>query len=790
MKCMRRVMSSLVAVLMLTNVAFGWTVTVTNGVHYIERTGMLEDKPVYLRANKAAGATFVVEEGDITLNQYGNKGIYADFIMPSENVKINITTVPVNKPIIGDGLIPVNWNEENDEWVDTTESSWEWDYSDIAGEQAPDDPEGNGVGKWANARTADGSLYVWIPRFTYKIISGENETVKSWNSDLIDGNETTVGKIAIKLSNGTTDDLTDDYIAHPAFEFNGKQISGFWIAKHEASRNDATDTAQGSGTMAVSSPGVKSWTGLTVSDAFTAAYNVNRTLESHLIRNSEWGAVAYLTNAIGRTPYNNNHPNILTGYSGDVQNATASETTATYFNTNPGGARGSTTHNVHGVYDMAGGATEMVAAYFDGSENLTTVGSSLVNADAIYKDIYNGATTTGDALYETSGDSGTWDSGNAIMLANTTPFLTRGSAIGADGSLYAFEAVTGTASETIGFRVALISDEGTETEEDGPNPPVLAAGMVPLNWNGTEWVDTTEEQWIYNYKSVAALVSNGTNGDGTGQWANARLADGSIFVWIPRYSYKIISGKNKNVITWNSDEVNGTETELGEIDIRWSKGIEDVTTDGYIVHPAFNYAQYLGGDTSVTTNYDIDGNGTPLTDDYKLEGFWVAKYEASRSDAIVAGNERMLTVNTSTGLATSRLETSGDMVEVTTDSLEGYKFLSWTAEGVVILDPTQPTINFMMPDNDVVLTANFRKSSAGRVTVNFEPNGGILTQNSKSVEVGGHYGILPEPTKEGSVFGGWYADEGLTIPVTSTTTVSNTLEHSLYAAWTISGEGT
>ncbi|MBP3284546.1 MAG: InlB B-repeat-containing protein [Clostridia bacterium] len=801
MKCMKRVMSSLVALVMITNIAFGYTVTVSNGIYSIERTGMIDGKTVTVKANKTAGAEFEVKKGNITLNQAISGMPLADFTMPAEDVEIGIVTTPVNKPILGEGMVPVNWDKDAEDWVDTTEASWEWDYGNVASQESNGELDGYRVGKWANARTADGSMYVWIPRFSYKIISGEHQTVQSWNSDLIDGTEGTVGKIEIKFSQGAMDDLSDGFMNHPAFQFNGNEMSGFWVAKFEASRDDATEASEGVGTVPMSVPGVKSWTGASVGEAFTAAYELNQALGSHLIKNSEWGAVVFLTNAIGRTPYKNNHSEMLTGYSGAEQNAAVSGT-ASYWNEGTG-VKASTTHNVYGVYDLAGAASEMTASYIVGSLTFEEVGSSVTAADDTYVDRYTGTTTgtaaehfealadiTGDAMYETSaggnGSDSAWDNGKSQMINESAHVLTRGSKLGDTASIFAFEGVAG-AQDDVGFRVILLPAEAAATT--GPNAPVLADGMIPLNWDGDNWVDTTEAEWEYNYDSVASVASNGSIlGDGAGQWANARLADGSIYVWIPRYSYKISSGENKNVISWNSDSIVGDEEEVGRVKIRWSSGIHDFNSDGYIPHPAFNYAQYLGGDTSDPNNYNTSTTGgvTPLTDADKLEGFWVAKYEASRSDSIIAGEQRLLKVNTSTGITTYRYETSGDMIEITAAPMDGYEFIDWTISGATVSDSSSATVTFMMPNNDVTATANFRKLDSATVNVSFNSNGGSAI-SVKVVSVGNAYGELSIPAKAGYTFGGWYKEEALTNKVTSSTIVTTETDHTLYAKW---GEST
>ena len=61
-------------------------------------------------------------------------------------------------------------------------------------------------------------------------------------------------------------------------------------------------------------------------------------------------------------------------------------------------------------------------------------------------------------------------------------------------------------------------------------PKTEGTGLRPVYWNGTEWAAltnaNTKEDW-YDYSNQ--------------KWANAQTADGSLWVWIPRYEYKIDS---------------------------------------------------------------------------------------------------------------------------------------------------------------------------------------------------------------------------------------------------------
>ena len=52
------------------------------------------------------------------------------------------------------------------------------------------------------------------------------------------------------------------------------------------------------------------------------------------------------------------------------------------------GVNASTTGNIYGIYDMSGGASEMVAAYVDNTSSLYFKGTQIMEADLKYKDVY------------------------------------------------------------------------------------------------------------------------------------------------------------------------------------------------------------------------------------------------------------------------------------------------------------------------------------------------------------------------------------------------------------------
>ena len=68
------------------------------------------------------------------------------------------------------------------------------------------------------------------------------------------------------------------------------------------------------------------------------------------------------------------------------------------------------------------------------------------------------------------------------------------------------------------------------------------------------------------------------------------------------------------------------------------------------------------------------------------------------------------------------------------------------------------------------LTARWR---ADTCTVTLDPNGGACTQESVSAVRGDTYGALPDPTRAGYDFDGWYTEKDGGTKIEPATTVPN-----------------
>ena len=371
----------------------------------------------------------------------------------------------VNAPVLKDGMELVTYNEETEEW-ETNNSSSAYDYVAVEG------TEDNNSSRWANARlTIEGveSYFVWIPRYAYKITYNNPDNISEG------------GTIDVKFLIGTTDQYYDDegniqtakravtghenttrdYYVHPAFTNNidlggwSSELTGIWVGKYESSRSDSERTTQGISTRIKVQPGVTSWRSTTIGDMYTYAKAYSTNLNSHMLKNSEWGAVAYLT----YSQYGKNGTEVTINNSSDciTGSAQTSEGTTNDYKS-PDGVLASSTGNVTGIYDLSGGAYEVMATYYSESSSLPNGSSFADGSSDEYSTVYaitNEITDykLGDATYETSG----WNEDSANLLNSYTGFFSRGGDYYGSfiTGVFCFDRSDGSAVTNVSFRMCL-----------------------------------------------------------------------------------------------------------------------------------------------------------------------------------------------------------------------------------------------------------------------------------------------------------------------------------------------
>ena len=460
----------------------------------------------------------------------------------------------VNKPDLMSGMSAIYFDNNKATKVGNTDKDKWYSYNDK---------------EWANAQTEDGSMWVWIPRYAYKI----NKSTKTCDIVFLIGTSDNYydkdGKVQTaqrQTSNGQTIKTDGEaYTVHPAFTnesnigyVNGgwkKELTGIWVSKFEAGYFDKNlvdadkekysssvnysqtygytpaaknedarnylDEIYGSKTTAIKYPtfqgGKYSMNYINHNDAFNISKAIagdsnnvyglkSNSTDSHLIKNSEWGAVAYL----GQSQYGLYNKNIrinnvnmgdnshfvyaMTGYAAKEEDAANTTNTDAIAWNQTGGELASTTGTIYGIYDMSGGTWERSASLVNnGNSRLNEFGSSLMYSlkdgkSSEYVTVYETDTSVdntgvswtdenllktseanykkntkyGDAIKETStaGTGNTsWNGDYSYFAGLYNPFFIRGgSCWGRSGAgLFCFHRDGGNGGYDSGFRSVLVA---------------------------------------------------------------------------------------------------------------------------------------------------------------------------------------------------------------------------------------------------------------------------------------------------------------------------------------------
>ena len=230
-------------------------------------------------------------------------------------------TSGANAPVLAEGMIPVVYDEGLGYWIKADINAGWYNYTDKIWANAvmvkTDATEGVECSKsrsyYMNAPAYTPvkeedilAYYVWIPRYKYKLF---NATYASGTSpSLIDvtfENETsTTGNVTCTYaSNGAEtcqNKANGNWYTHPAFTMknasgNKTELKGIWVGKFETTGSTTTPTVK---------PGVSSLRSITVANMYNTgklfrstdyitSNGINQS-DSHMMKNIEWGAVAYL----------------------------------------------------------------------------------------------------------------------------------------------------------------------------------------------------------------------------------------------------------------------------------------------------------------------------------------------------------------------------------------------------------------------------------------------------------------------------------------------------------------
>ena len=398
-------------------------------------------------------------------------------------------------PRLDDGMIPVVFDTSNGTVIKTvsnTDSSWysynnkEWANAVLVKESGTQTRAYYKANPGVAIDESDIlAYYVWIPRYKYKIWTLTNSAT---------GNEQTIEIEFESTSSISTGTQVGEYITHPAFWWDndsdgvrdsGEELAGIWVGKFETTGTASSPTIL---------PNVSSLRDQSVSTQFATAqklggttYGVSSSSDSHMMKNSEWGSAAYLSHSkygVNREVYINNSSSYYTGRSGGNVpgstpiNETYTDQTSTTqynsygyytwdgyllnYNTNTKSSTrdftkvASTTGNITGIYDMAGGAIEYVMGNYNDMIEYSDFTSM---PDSKYYDKYtttsaltacNGGVCYGHALSEVNG----WYGDFAGFISADNPWLLRGGFYGnvLIAGVFASDIGHGASYDSIGFR--------------------------------------------------------------------------------------------------------------------------------------------------------------------------------------------------------------------------------------------------------------------------------------------------------------------------------------------------
>lgn len=440
---------------------------------------------INLEANKDTYRLYMwidaYQESNINMmNQTFTVSLYGQVTFYDNDNPIATETTP-NAPELADGMIPIKYNYVIDEWVkaDSANTNNDWyDYYNkmwanavVVTSDTRDTYMNASVGTTINENDIL-AYYVWIPRYRYVLFNTGFESVSDREIQI--EFEKTIDTISSGTQNG-------EYLSHPAFWWDNnsdgvrdadEELAGFWVGKFETS-----------GTT--SNPRIKPNMNTVVNQNVYNLFNMNKkfqttdyltetgrdTVDAHMMKNMEWGAVAYLS----RSKYGknakisiNNNSGFITGRQGNYtyNDFIVSDGNITLNKEAGTGVLASTTGNVYGIYDMSGGANENVMGMQKTSNGTIQYQNSGFNANNMveskYYDLYEYGTNSSDysrsKLGDATGETRNWYSNTQSFIYSSSGWFRRGGGFneGTSAGIFIFNNYNGYANGGAGARAVVL----------------------------------------------------------------------------------------------------------------------------------------------------------------------------------------------------------------------------------------------------------------------------------------------------------------------------------------------
>jgi len=314
------------------------------------------------------------------------------------------------------------------------------------------------------------AYYVWIPRYRYQLFNTEFNTAVYTFPDLETMGECSANcEQTIFIEYEKLDDekvqgtQNGQMLTHPAFTFGETELNGLWVAKFEPSADVnslcyteiSLDNCNNTNQDLRILPGVSSLRYQYLSTQYFSGQKFASTTyltetgvneaDSHIAKNIEWGAIAYLSNS----SYGKNSEIAINNVSGYFTGG--GEGKAYLTNTEQ-----SSNGNITGIYDISGGCFESVMGNYN-----NTAGNSGLDMTTLgdYVDIYDVLDASGSILGDAIGETGIWYSDYNVALNASSPWYIRGGyrTSGVYAGAFAYNRANGQYSTYRTFRPIMIA---------------------------------------------------------------------------------------------------------------------------------------------------------------------------------------------------------------------------------------------------------------------------------------------------------------------------------------------
>ena len=562
---------------------------------------------------------FLLTVGCISYKINSSYAIFSDTELGTKTIELivkanNVDTSGANEPELDEGMIPVYYDENTETWKKADKKNSNEKYRWYNYDKKI----------WANSVTVSSTnrskylsasvgteipmddiltMEVWIPRYKYKVWNYNADGTKTSNPQQIDitweNGTGTTGEITcqdsisgtdgaasetckLKSTNATcTDDTCNNKTyTHPAFTFGNEEIKGFWIGKFELTGTVSNITTK---------PNLSSVREQSVSTFETNImnmknsgnqYGLNTTTDTHMIKNSEWGAVAYLS-----------HSKYGTCTDGTCKEVNVNNSSSYY--TGRSGGTSSTSSSAEGTYK-----------YNETKKNTTT----MTGGTAIAATVTNDTTypwTSSDGLYKSS-NQGKDSTTTNLKFSFTAP--TNNTYISFDWSVSSESASYDYLYYTITKDGTTLSDTGTSTKIGGTDLGTTESALIYNN------VSKKLDKGTYELTFTYRKDSSGTKGTDTGYIKNIKVLDSPTIK-----ESKTLIGESRDGPSASTThniygvyDVNGGSYEYTMANIvsndgtTMMSGYSSSRNSGYkgIIYDSGNYTSYTGIDYPNNKYYD------------------------------------------------------------------------------------------------------------------------------------------------------------------------------------------